>query len=448
MTNNRESFGGRFAVLVALVGSAVGLGNLWRFPYLVGRNGGAAFILIYIVIALLICLPMMLSEGIIGRRAGANVFRSFKKLAPGSGWWLIGIGTIITTSLIISFYSVVGGWIIYFLVKSATLQLSGDATANGGIFTSLISSPIEPLVYTAIFLFATGGIISMGVKSGIEKVSKILMPLLFVCTVIIAVESLMLPGSSKGVEFLFKPDFSKVTAETVFQALGQAFFSMSLGCGIIITYSSYIKKNEHIVTTSFITSCMDTLFALIAGLAIMPAVFAFGQEPAQGPGLLFVILPDIFTKIPGGEVIAILFFVVVFVAAVTSSISLLEIDVAFLSEEFGWSRAKSATISSSIIFIFSVLCSLSMGPLKDFTIAGKTIFDLFDYVTANILMTVCSLGCVLFAGWKLKREDIIDELTNAGKLKISPATVSFFIFSIRYIAPAAIIIIAIFSLFA
>ncbi|MEG2849285.1 MAG: sodium-dependent transporter, partial [Bacteroidales bacterium] len=298
---SRDNFGSRFGVLVAMAGSAVGLGNLWRFPYLVGTNGGAAFIIIYLVFVFLLCIPIMYAEFIIGRRSEANAFGAFRVLAPGSKWSVIGLLGVFAAISILAFYSVVGGWTIDYIAKAFMFKFDITNTAElETMFSNSVSSTFEPILYMSIFLILTGLIVIAGVKQGIEKYTKLMMPLLFFLVIIIAVRSVTLPNSMEGLSFLFKPDFSKVTASTFLDALGQAFFSLSLGCGCILTYGSYVKKDENIVKTSVYTSVADTLFAIIAGLAIMPAVFSFGISPSEGPGLVFVTLPLVFAQIPMG----------------------------------------------------------------------------------------------------------------------------------------------------
>lgn len=442
----RDSFGSSFGVLVAMAGSAVGLGNLWRFPYLVGTNGGAAFIIIYLAIVFVLALPIMYSEFIIGRRAQSNVYGAFKKLAPGSKWGITGALAIICCIMVVSFYSVVGGWTIDYMVKAATLQFTTDTSALDGMFGTTVTSSWRPLVFMTIFVGLSGFILLAGVKDGIEKYSKVLMPLLFLMVIIISVRSVTLPGAQGGIDFLFKPDFSKVTAQTFLDALGQAFFSLSVGFGIIFTYASYVNKNENIVKMSAQTALADTLFAIIAGVAIMPAVFSFGISPGQGPGLVFVTLPYVFSQIPLGSVLAVIFFFVLFVAAITSSISLLEVTVAYVIEEFKISR-KAAVLATVVLVLFlGVFCSLSQGVLGDIKIFGNNIFDLFDKTTANILMPVGALLVVLFVGWKMKREDFIEEITSNGLHKVNPVYLKIIIFSIKYMAPIIIATIMIRSL--
>lgn len=447
METKRDNFGSSFGVLVAMVGSAVGLGNLWRFPYLVGTNGGAAFIFIYLIFVFVLCMPILISEFIIGRRSQSNAFGAFKVLAPGSHWGIVGIIAVLGSVSILSFYSVVGGWTIDYLFRSVTFSLTSSSQSElETLFSGIVSSPFEPLVYLLIFLAITGIIVIAGVKKGIEKFAKVMMPFLFLMVVVIAVRSLTLPGASEGVEFLFKPDFSKVTGQTLLNALGQAFFSLSIGCGTMMTYASYVKKNENMVRTSSLTVICDTAFAIIAGLAIMPAVFAYGISPGEGPGLVFITLPHIFAQMPGGNIIAILFFFVLFLAAVTSSISLLEVMVSYIIGEFKLSRKASVSICMVIVLVLGALCSLSQGTLADVKIFGNNIFDFFDMISANIFMPLGGLLVVLFVGWKMKKSDYIDEVTNGGTLSVKGWILKFFYFIIRYIAPSVIITIMVWGM--
>lgn len=443
----RDSFGSSFGVLVALAGSAVGLGNLWRFPYLVGENGGAAFILIYLVFVILIGIPILLSEFIIGRRSQANARGAFKKLAPGSRWGIAGILAVLCCLMILSFYSVVGGWGIEYLFKAFSFDFTAeeDNAALSSLFSDFASSSWRPLVCHTIFLLLSGLIVILGVKNGIEKFSKVMMPILFLIIIGIAVRSLTLPGAGAGIDYLFKPDWSAVTANTFLAALGQAFFSLSLGSGMAITYGSYVSRSENIVSISSKTAVADTMFALIAGCAIMPAVFAFGISPGEGPGLVFITLPHIFSQLPLGGFIAILFFIALMLAALTSSISLLEVIVAFSIEEFHIRRRTAVLICLGILWVLGCLCSLSQGVLSEWKIFGKNIFDFFDFVSANVLMLLGGLLVVLFVGWKLGREVIHDELTNSGKLRIPAWFVDVQTFLVRFLAPAAIITIAVFQ---
>ncbi len=438
----RDTFGSRFGILVAMTGSAVGLGNLWRFPYLVGENGGAAFIIIYLAFVLFMCIPIMISEFVIGRRSHTNVFGAFKVLAPGSKWSIIGIMAVLSAGFIIAFYCVVGGWSIEYLVKAICFDFTRHSEIDpSAMFSGFVTSPVKPIIYTCFFLALTGAVIFAGVKKGIEKFTKVMMPLLFIMVIIIAIRSLTLPGSMEGISYLFKPDFSKITSSTVLAAMGQAFFSLSLGCGTILTYASYVDKNENIIACSTYTSLADTIFAIIAGCAIMPAVFAFGISPQEGPGLVFITLPHIFAQLPFGGIIAILFFFTLFLAALTSSISLLEVIVAYMVEEFKMKRSKAVIITFFIFLILGSLCSLSQGVLSDFKIMGRNIFDLFDYLSADYLMTIGGLLIVIFVGWKMGKRSTFEELSNNGTLKIPRWFATFLFFLIKYIAPVTIIII-------
>ncbi len=435
----RDGFASKFGVLVAMAGSAVGLGNLWRFPYLVGTNGGAAFIIIYLCFVLLLALPIMYSEFVIGRRSQANVFGAYKVLAPGTKWCNTGFIYVLCSVVILSFYSVVGGWTIDYLFKALAFQFNTVAEAGfGGVFESVVTSTYEPLLFMFLFIVATALIVLAGVKRGIEKYTKIMMPLLFVMVVVIAVRSVTLPGAGAGLDFLFKPDFSKVTAATFLDALGQAFFSLSVGAGTIMTYASYVNKKESIVGLSAQTAMADTLFAIIAGLAIMPAVFAFGISPAQGPGLVFVTLPYIFAQLPLGSVLAILFFFILFIAALTSSISMLEVIVAYLSEELEMSRKKAIFCSAFVVAVLGVLCSLSQGVLGGFKLFGNNIFDCFDKFSSNILLPLGGLFAVIFVGWRMGRADVLDEITSGGLYKFPPFVQSFIYLSIKYLAPLVV----------
>lgn len=438
---SRESFGSRFGALVAMAGSAVGLGNLWRFPYLVGENGGAAFIIIYIALSFLICMPIFISEFVVGRRSQKNAYAAFRDLSGGTAWRWVGLFTVIVPLVVLSYYSVIGGWSIEYFLKSCTFSFTGNVSraSMNTMFTDFVSAPWAPLIFQTFFLLATTLIVVVGIKNGIEKFSKVMMPMLFFIVMAIAVYSLTLPGSGKGVDYLFKPDFSKIDAKVCAAALGQAFFSLSLGFGTMMTYASYVDKKENILYQSTATAVSDLAFALIAGVAIMPAVFAFGLDPQSGPGLVFETLPYVFSQMPAGGFVAILFFLALLVAALTSSISMLEVAVAFLVEEKKLSRMAACSILFVICWVVGAVCSLSFGPLSGVEIGGRNIFDFFDNLSSNILMTLGSLLTVLFVGWKLKKTDIYDEFTNGGTLRTNVRIFGVLWFLIRYVAPVAII---------
>ncbi len=446
----RDSFGSRFGALVAMAGSAVGLGNLWRFPYLVGENGGAAFIIVYVILSFLICLPIFMSEFVIGRRSQKNAFAAFRDLSDGSPWRFVGLFSVIIPLVVVSYYSVIGGWSVDYIFKSLTFSFSGVGaqSAADSMFMNLVSNPWLPLVCHTIFLLATVVVVAFGIKGGIEKFSKIMMPLLFVIVIAIAIYAVTLPGAGAGIDYLFKPDFSKITPQAFASALGQAFFSLSIGMGCIITYGSYVSKQENIMSQSAYTAIFDLLFALCAGIAIMPAVFAFNLDPQSGPGLVFETLPFVFSQMPAGGVVAILFFIALFVAAITSSISMVEVCVAYLIEEKGLSRKLSCAVIFAIAWLVGAICSLSFGPLSDIKIFDRSIFDFFDNLSSNILMTLGSLLTVLFVGWRLKKTDIYDELTNGGTLSTNVKIFGALWFIIRYICPVAVLAIFLFGILA
>lgn len=439
----RENFSGRFGVLVAMAGSAIGLGNLWRFPYMVGTNGGAAFIFVYILFVFLLSLPILFSEFIVGRRSQTNAFGAIRILAPGSHWKWVGVLSIVTPMIIVSYYSVIGGWSIEYFFKSCTFGFTEYVTNEelDNMFNAFISSRWAPLFGHTAFLALTAFVVMGGVKSGIERFGKVMMPILFVVVVLIAIRAMTLPGAVDGIRYLFKPDFSKIDAGVCAAALGQSFYSLSLGCGTMITYASYVKKTENIVSSGVSIAVFDLLFALIACCAIMPAVFAFGLSPQEGPSLVFKTLPFIFSKMPLGGIVAILFFFSLLVAALTSSISMFEVGVAYFVEEKKLSRLLSCVVVFLITWIIGVFCSLSFGPLSSLKILGNTIFDFFDKLSANWLMTLGSLFIVLFVGWKLSPSDIRDELTNGGQIASNNRLFPVILFFIRFIAPAAIAII-------
>ena len=445
---SRDNFGSRFGALVAMAGSAVGLGNLWRFPYLVGENGGAAFIIIYILLSFVICLPIFVSEFVIGRRSQQNAYSAFKNLSDGSAWKWVGLFTIIIPLIVLSYYSVIGGWSIEYLLKSATFSFtSGESQMTmNAFFTDFVSSTWAPIIMHTIFLLVTTLVVMVGIKDGIEKFSKVMMPMLFFMVIAIAVYSLTLPGAGKGVDYLLKPDFSKIDGGTFAAALGQAFFSLSLGFGTILTYASYVDKKENPLFQSAATAVSDLIFAFIAGLAIMPAVFAFGLDPQAGPGLVFETLPYVFSQMPAGGIIAIAFFIALLVAALTSSISMLEVAVAYLVEEKKFTRVRASLTVFALCWTIGLFCSLSFGPLSGVKIAGQSIFDFLDSISSNVLMTLGSLLTVLFVGWRLKKTDVYDEFTNGGTLSTNVRIFGVLWFLIRYICPLAVAVIFIYGL--
>ncbi len=433
----RDGFATKMGVLAAVAGSAVGLGNIWKFPYITGVNGGAAFVLVYLGCIVVIGLPVMLSEFIIGRRSQANAVGAFKKLAPGTPWFLTGIMGVFTVSFILAYYAVVAGWTLEYIVRSLTNSFAGHSPEElGAMFGGFISMTGRPIFWQVVFMAITSLIVLAGVKSGIEKASKILMPLLVLIIIVLDIRALTLPGASEGLAFLFKPEWSKLTAAGALAALGHAFFSLSLGMGTLITYGSYMRKNENLGNTALQVTIADTVIALMAGIAIFPAVFAFNIEPAAGPGLVFITLPNVFNQIPGGQFFALLFFILVAIAALTSTVSILEVVVAYFAEELKMSRAKATLISGVGITILGLPCSLSQGVMADFKIFGRNFFDTMDFLTANIMMPLGGLLVTAFVGWYLSRKVVEDEVTNSGTRKAG--YVPFFMFLSKFVAPLAI----------
>jgi len=446
VSSNRESFGSKFGIIATAAGSAVGLGNIWRFPYLTGQNGGGAFLLIYLFFVFLMGVPVMISEFSIGRRGQRNVFGSFKAIAPGTPWYFVGIIGVIAAFVILSFYSAVGGWTLEYILKSVTIGFGNQTTSQlSDAFSNFLVHPFRPIIWQLVFMVLTAFIVFRGIKNGIEKYNKFLMPLLVVFLIILGVRSITLPNAEKGLTFFFKPDFSKVTIKTFLFAMGQAFFSLSLGMGTLITYGSYFRKSDNLGKTALNVSIADTLIAILAGVVIFPAVFSFNIEPTVGSSLVFITLPEIFSHIPLGNFFGLIFFILLGVAALTSTVSVLEVVVAYFSEELNISRFKATALASVSISVLGIFASLSFGPLSDFTISGKNIFDMLDFLASNILLPVGGFLIVIFVGWYLNKSTLFNEISNGGELRAGYFPVYRFI--VRFIAPFAIAAIFIYSIF-
>ena len=447
----REHFGSRFAVIAAMAGSAVGLGNIWRFPYVLGQYGGAAFILVYVVAGALLALPIFYAESIIGRRSRSDTFGAMNKLAPGTPWRWAGLITIVSPLLILCYYSVVGGWSVQYLFKSLSFSFTDiPAEEVPTLFERFITSAWQPIMTHTAFMVAVAFIVLGGVKSGIEKFSKLAMPALFVLILVIVGYSLTLPGSFKGVEYLLKPDFSKLTADGISAAMGQAFFSLSLGVGTILTYSSYVKKEENLMASGVGTAVSDLVFALIAAFAVMPAVFAAGLEPGGGPGLVFETLPYIFNRMGTGmpvmtTFVSAVFFLAILAAALTSAISMLEVGVAFLTDEWKLNRRRATLLLAFLCWLVGILCSLSFGPLAHLKLLGYTFFDFLDHLCSDWLLPLGGLIFTLFVGWKMSKADVRDEFTNEGTVNTRVFGVVYFL--MRYLAPVGIVVVFLTNLF-
>ena len=441
----RGNFGSKLGVILASAGSAVGLGNIWRFPYETGNHGGAAFILIYLGCILLLGLPIMIAEFLIGRHSQANTARAYQILAPGTQWRWVGRMGVLAGFLILGYYSVVAGWTLEYIFEAVSNSFAGKTPAEFiSSFQSFSSNPWRPALWLTLFLLATHFIIVKGVEKGIEKSSKIMMPTLFIIILILVGCSVTLPGAGKGIEFLLKPDFSKVDGNVFLGAMGQAFFSLSLGMGCLCTYASYFSKNTNLTRTAFSVGIIDTFVAVLAGFIIFPAAFSVGIQPDAGPSLIFITLPNVFQQAFSGipilaYIFSVMFYVVLALAALTSTISLHEVVTAYLHEEFNFTRGKAARLVTTGCILLGILCSLSLGVTKEFTIFGLGMFDLFDFVTAKLMLPLGGLLISIFTGWYLDKKLVWSEITNNGTLKIP--TYKLIIFILKYVAPIAISVI-------
>lgn len=442
---DRGNFGSKLGVILASAGSAVGLGNIWRFPYETGNHGGAAFILIYLGCILLLGLPIMIAEFLIGRHSQANTARAYQILAPGTQWRWVGRMGVLAGFLILGYYSVVAGWTLEYIFEAVSNSFAGKTPAEFiSSFQSFSSNPWRPALWLTLFLLATHFIIVKGVEKGIEKSSKIMMPTLFIIILVLVGCSVTLPGASRGIEFLLKPDFSKVDGNVFLGAMGQAFFSLSLGMGCLCTYASYFSKDTNLTRTAFSVGIIDTFVAVLAGFIIFPAAFSVGIQPDAGPSLIFITLPNVFQQAFSGipvlaYIFSVMFYVLLALAALTSTISLHEVVTAYLHGEFNFTRGKAARLVTAGCILLGILCSLSLGVTKDFTIFGLGMFDLFDFVTAKLMLPLGGLLISIFTGWYLDKKLVWSEITNNGTLKVP--IYKLIIFILKYVAPIAISVI-------
>lgn len=437
MSNTNEQFGSRIGFVLASAGSAVGLGNIWRFPYVTGENGGGAFLFLYFLMVVFLGFSVMLAEFVIGKKTNRGAVGSFKELG-GKAWPIVGWMGLIAGLIILSFYGVVGGWTIKYFVNSlGGLSVGADAAAQAGSeFESFINNTKIVILYQAVFMFITIFIVSKGVGGGIEKASKILMPVLFILMIILAVRAVTLSGGLKGVSFYLYPDFSKVNFKMILATMAQAFFSLSIGLGVMITYGSYLRKNEPLVSSAIQICFLDTFVAFLSGLIIFPAVFTFGFEPGAGPGLTFITLPAVFSKITGGVIWAAMFFLLLVIASITSSVSLLEISCAHFIGEKGWTRNRAAWIIGLFTFIAGIPSAISLtGKLSFF---DKSFLDWMDFIATNLLLPLGGIMIVLFTGWVLSKE-IKEELTSHDGKKFNLLPVWDIL--CKYFAPAAIAVV-------
>ena len=441
----RANFGSRLGVILATAGSAVGLGNVWRFPYMTGENGGAVFIMIYVVCVLLLGIPCMISEFIVGRHGRANTARAFRTMSGGNGWSIIGYMGVLTGFLITGYYAVVAGWCVQYIWSSLIGHMQGTPEYFQQYFVELKNDPVKPLLWTVIILGLTYLIIEHGVRNGIERASKMMMPTLFILLLIIVGASCMLPNADKGIEFLFKPDFSMINSDVFLAALGQSFYSLSIAMGCLCTYASYFSKQTNLTNSAIQIGVIDSMVAILAGLMIFPAAFSVGVNPDSGPSLIFITLPNVFAQAFSGMpllgyVISLLFFSLLTLAALTSLMSLHEVSTAFFQEELVITRKKAALIVTITTAVIGALCSLSLGAVgTSLEFFGKSLFDWFDFITGQIFLPIVGFLTCIFIGWAAPHKLVHDEFTNWGTLR--GRHFHFYIFLVKYVCPLAILFI-------
>ena len=443
--SNRAQFVTKMGVIAATVGSAVGLGNIWRFPYEAGQHGGGAFLIIYLLCVCLLGIPVMIAEFVIGRSTHSNALTALQKLRPGSRMSMVSYVGIVASLMILSFYSVVAGWIMEYLYQAITGGLSGHTSEEyAALFGTFTVNPWRSVMWTLLFLSINFMVLRRGVEKGIERLSNVLMPVLFVILVVFCVNSLMMPRATDGLNFLFNPDFSALTPKVMLGVLGQAFFSLSLGLTCLLTYASYFSDRTPLVRSATVVAVLDTLVAILSGIIIFPAVFSFGMEPAAGPKLVFQILPEIFQQLPGGYLWSVAFFLLLFFASITSTISMSEISITYFVEAHKMSRNRATGLNTVIAAAFGTLCALSFGVLSEWTVAGMTLFELFDYVSSNVLLPVGGVMLSVFVGWMADRKVVEEQLTDYGARRITlllPIR-----FCIRYVAPVCITLIFLYGI--
>lgn len=439
--SERANFKNTLGIILATAGSAVGLGNVWRFPYIAGENGGASYIIIYIICVLLLGIPCMVSEFIIGRHSASNTARAYNKM--GNRWWgIVGLLSVATGFLITCYYVIVSGWCFQYMYATLAGELNGNADYYIQYFNDFSSNPWKPVVCAVAFMAVTHFVIIHGIRGGIERASKVLMPALFVLLLVIVVSSCMLPGAAKGIEFLLFPDFSKINANVFLDAMGQSFYSLSIGMGCICTYASYFSRRTNLSRSAIQISVIDCMVAILAGLMIFPAAFSVGVQPDSGPSLIYITLPNVFQQAFSaapfvGKVVSFAFYALMSLAALTSLISLHEVSTAFFQEELKISRRVSALIVSCGTGFIGIFCSLSLGGVDWLTYNGMTLFDIFDFVTGQIFLPIVGFFACLFIGWYVPKSVVRDEFTNWGTLKGS--LFGLFLFCVRFICPTGIL---------
>ena len=441
--SERANFKNTLGVILATAGSAVGLGNVWRFPYMTGQNGGASYIVIYILCVLLLGIPCMISEFIIGRHSASNTARAYNKM--GNRWWgIIGMLSVSTGFLITCYYVIVSGWCLQYMYATVLGELHGDAAYFISYFSDFSSNPWKPLLWVAVFMGITHWVIIHGVRGGIERASKVIMPALFILLLVIVVASCMLPGAERGISFLLRPDFSKIDGSVCLNAMGQSFYSLSIGMGCICTYASYFSRRTNLSQSAIQISVIDCLVAILAGLMIFPAAFSVGVQPDSGPSLIYITLPNVFQQafsaVPFvGTIVSFAFYALMSLAALTSMISLHEVSTAFFQEEMHISRKRSATIVSVSTSVIAIFCSLSLAGVDWLVIGGKSLFDWFDFVTGQLFLPIVGFFACLFIGWYVPKDIVRDEFTNWGTLR-SPLYPVFLV-CVRFVCPTGILLV-------
>ena len=441
--DKRGTFGSKLAIILTTAGSAVGLGNIWRFPFMTGQNGGAAFILIYLGCVFILGIPGMISEFIVGRYSQSNAARAYGSVGFRRAKYIGYLG-ILTSTIILGFYAVVAGWCLQYLFASISGKLNGDTNYIIEYFKTFSSDPIQPCLWGVGFVLITHYVVAKGVNDGIERASKLLMPLLLILLIILVVASCLLPGASKGIDFLLKPDFTKVSSDVFLEALGQAFFSLSLGTACLCTYASYFKKDSNILKSATQIALLDSFIAILAGLMIFPAAFSVGVQPDSGPSLIFITLPNVFRQAFETMpivvfIISIFFYALLVFAALTSTISMHEIGTAFFHEELHLPRNKAAWILTTVCGLIAVFCSLSVGAYSQLQLFGMSLMDFCDFLTAQFMLPAGAFLTSILVGWFVEKQLIANEFTNNGTLK--DTFLKAYIFSVKFIVPLCILLI-------
>ena len=432
------SWSSKIGFILSAAGSAIGLGAIWKFPYTAGTNGGAVFVLMFLVFTILVALPVQLAEFYIGRKSGKNAVDAFKTLAPNSLWPWIGRMGVFACFILLSFYSVVGGWVLNYVVHAFDGSIHQNADFNA-LFGSTISNPVGSIAYQGLFMLMTVWVVKSGIAAGIERANKYMMPALFVLLLLLAVRSLTLDGAMAGISFLLKPDWSHFTPRTMLTALGQAFFALSLGVSTMITYAAYLDKKQDLFRSGNSIMWMNLLVSLLAGLVIFPAVFAFNFEPGQGPGLIFVVLPAVFMKLPLGQILFAVFMLLVVFATLTSAFSMLETVIAAAIREDESKRSKTTWLIGTAIFIVGIPSALSFGVLSEWKLFGKTLFDLWDYMITALIMPISSLLVAVFVGWIRQKSDVLEHMREGSS--VPQAVIVLWLNALRFLAPVAILLV-------